>query len=390
MHELEAILKAFEESQKNDETTFLATVVNTKGSTYRQPGARMLITSEGRTVGTISGGCLEKDIFEYARLGIRADEPIVVRYDTTSSEDIVWGFGLGCNGVVEVLIERIDCTRQLNPMVFFAQCLLDRQPRVIATVFAVNGLLKVKVGARLILNPDSSISTDIIETNLTEAIAQDAKLAKKTQLSTLNKYQLSSGSVEVFIEVIQPPTPLLVFGAGPDALPVVRFAKTLGWQTTVIDCRALETTRERFLIADKIILTRRQILQQEIVVNSSTVAVVMTHNYLDDLEIIKLLLPSPACYIGILGAKHRSERLLLDLHTEKLNYTKDQFQRLHAPIGIDIGANTPEEIALAIVAEIQAVLTNRSGGFLKNCKEPLHQRCESKNTQIECLEKLLT
>ncbi|MBW4568217.1 MAG: XdhC family protein [Tolypothrix carrinoi HA7290-LM1] len=371
MNELQAILNAFDESQKNGETSYLATVVNTKGSTYRRPGAKMLMTNTGKIIGAISGGCLENDVFQHTRQNMHFLEPIVVTYDNTADEDIVWGFGLGCNGVVQVLIERLDVERKVNAIAFIAQCLNNQQRGVIATVFSVEDALNVKVGSRLILNYDNSVITDIEQANLTKLIIQDAEAALYNQQTTVKKYQLS-GSIEVLIEVIQPPTRLIIYGAERDAVPVVNFAKALGWDVTVIDCRSHEATTERLAIADKVILTRREIVHKEIAIDENAIAVVMTHNYLDDLEIMKTLLPSPARYIGILGPKQRTEKLLQDLEAEKITYSKQQLEKLYAPIGIDTGADTPEEIALSIIAEIQTVLAKRSGGFLRNRNQPIH------------------
>lgn len=381
MNELQAILKAFEESQPNAEPVFLATVVNVKGSTYRQPGARMLMTEADQIVGTISGGCLEKDVFEHTRFSMPDRQAIVVTYDTTADEDIVWGFGLGCNGVVQVLIECLS-DRLLNPVAFIKQCFCNQQQGIIATVFGVEGKVNIKVGARLILNLDGNVTTDIEESSLTVFLTKDAQIALQTQHSTVNKYQLLSGNVDVFIEVIQPPPRLIIFGAGYDAVPTAQFAKALGWHVTIVDFRASEVTKERFSMADEVILTRREILHKQITVDERTTAVVMTHNYLDDLEILKILMPSPVSYLGFLGAKHRTERLLQDLRAEGVDYTTEQLQRLYAPVGIDIGADTPEAIALSIIAEIQAVLSNRYGGFLKERALPIHQRNEAKETQL--------
>ena len=373
MNELQAILKAFDESQKSGETSYLATVVNTKGSTYRRPGAKMLMTNTGKIVGAISGGCLENDVFQHTRLSMDLGEPIVVTYDNTADEDIVWGFGLGCNGVVQVLIERLDVESKVNAIAFIAQCLNNQQRGVIVTVFSVENALNVKVGSRLILNSDNSVITDIEEANLTKLIIKDAQAALDNQQTTVKKYQLS-GSIEVLIEVIQPPTPLIIYGAGRDAVPVANFAKALGWDVTVVDCRSHEATLLRLAIADKVILTRREIVHKEVSIDENTIAVVMTHNYLDDLEILKTLLLSPARYLGILGPKKRTEKLLQDLDAEKITYSKQQLQKLYAPVGIDVGADTPEEIALSIIAEIQTVLAKRSGGFLRNRTEPIHER----------------
>lgn len=373
MNELQAIINAFDASKNNGETVFLATVVSSKGSTYRRPGAKMLITNAGQMVGMVSGGCLENDIYQHTRYSMHSDAPIVITYDTTADDDIVWGFGLGCNGVVQVLIERLDQDNKNNPLAFISQCFEQKHLGAIATIFGIAGEVNAKIGNRLMLNIDGKISSNIEYKNLNLAILADAQTALQNQHYTVKKYQLSSGIVQAFIEVIHPPTPLIIFGAGRDAVPVVKFAKALGWHVTVVDCRASDATRLRFPLADQILLTRRETLRQQVSANEHTAVVIMTHNYLDDLEILKMLLPSPVPYIGALGSKERTERLLRDLHKEKIFYTEAQQKRLHAPVGIDIGSETPEEIAIAIIAEIQAVLANRSGGFLKNRQGSIHQ-----------------
>ena len=377
MNELQAILEGFESSQKNGEITFLATVVKTQGSTYRRPGAKMLMTNAGRMIGTISAGCLENDVFEHTQQRMLDGKPIVVTYDNTASEDILWGFGLGCNGMVQVLIERLETESTLNAIAFTQECFHKKHLGIIATVFAFEGGVDVKLGSRLLLYPNGKILTDIKDQNLIQSLSADTQAAFANQKSSVNNYQLPLGSAEVFIEVIHPPTSLVIFGAGYDALPVAQFAQALGWQVTVVDCRANEATRSRFPMACEVILSRREIVQKQVFIDAYTVAVVMTHNYLDDLEILKMLLPSPARYIGVLGPKARTERLIEDLRLQGIVSTTEQLKRLHGPIGIDIGADTPEGIAIAIIAEIQAVLTNRSGNFLRNRNQPIHQCYES-------------
>ncbi|MBW4627353.1 MAG: XdhC family protein [Brasilonema octagenarum HA4186-MV1] len=377
MNELQAILTAFESSQKSGDISFLATVVKTQGSTYRRPGAKMLMTGTGQIVGTISAGCLENDVFEYTRQRMADGKPIVVTYDNTASEDILWGFGLGCNGVVQVLIERLENESTPNAIAFIKECLNNKHLGIIATVFASEGAVDLKLGSRLLLYPNSKIITDIEDANLTQSLIADAQAALVNQKSSVNNYQLPFGSAEVFIEVIQPPTPLVIFGAGYDAVPVAQFAEALGWQVTVVDCRANEATRARFPMTCEVILSRREILEKQVFIDTGTVTVVMTHNYLDDLEIMKTLLPSPARYIGVLGPKHRTEKLLQDLEGQGIVCTTEQLERLHSPVGIDIGAETPAEIAIAIIAEIQAVLKNHNGGFLRNRNQPIHQYDES-------------
>ncbi|MDZ8258196.1 XdhC family protein [Nostoc sp. ChiQUE01b] len=382
MNELQAILEGFESSQKSGEITFLATVVKTQGSTYRRSGAKMLITNTGQTIGTISAGCLENDVFEHTQQRMSDGEPIVVTYDSTASEDILWGFGLGCNGTVQVLIERLERESTPNAIAFIQECFHQKHLGIIATVFGFEGAVKVKLGSRLLLYPNGKIITDIKEPNLIQSLLADSQAAFANQKSRVNNYQLPLGSAEVFIEVIQPPTALIIFGAGYDAVPVAQFAQALGWDVTIVDCRANEATRARFPILCDVILSRREIVHKQVFINAHTVAVVMTHNYLDDREILQMLLPSPTPYIGVLGPKLRTERLLEDLHLQGIDYTTEQLKRLHGPIGIDIGADTPEEIAIAIIAEIQAVLTNRNGNFLRNRNQPIHQSYESNSNLL--------
>ncbi|MEH1960610.1 MAG: XdhC family protein [Nostoc sp.] len=377
MNELQAILEGFESSQKSGEITFLATVVKTEGSTYRRPGAKMLITNTGRMIGTISAGCLENDVFEHTQQRMSDGEPIVVTYDNTASEDILWGFGLGCNGIVQVLVERLERESTPNAIAFTQECFNKKHLGIIATVFAFEGAVNVKLGSRLLLHPNGKIITDIKDPNLIPSVIADAQAAFANQKSRVNNYQLPLGSAEVFIEVIQPPTPLVIFGAGYDAVPVAQFAQALGWDVAVVDCRANQATKERFPASCEIILSRREIVEKQVFIDDYTAAVVMTHNYLDDLEILKMLLPSPARYIGVLGPKLRTEKLLEDLSLQGMVYNTEQLKRLHGPIGIDIGADTPQGIAIAIIAEIQAVLTNRSGNFLRNRNQPIHQSYES-------------
>jgi xanthine/CO dehydrogenase XdhC/CoxF family maturation factor len=187
-------------------------------------------------------------------------------------------------------------------------------------------------------------------------------------------YQLPKGEVEVLIEAIQPPVPLAIFGAGHDAMPLVHFAKELGWHVTVVDSRQSYATTDRFPLADAVVFSRTESIHSHITVDHHTVAVVMTHNYLQDRELLKTLLQSPLRYLGILGPKSRTERLLQELREQGVAPTEKHLLRLYSPVGIDIGADTPEEIALSIVAEIQAVLANRAGGLLRNRQGPIHNR----------------
>jgi xanthine dehydrogenase accessory factor len=415
MKELQDIVAAFEQVKSSSTTAAIATLVKAQGSTYRRPGARMLMTSQGQMVGSLSGGCLESDVFEQAQAVMTSGNPIVVQYDTMSDEDIIWGLGLGCNGIVQILIERVETHSPLtqhlhhrasppdqggnknqklassltqgglrgvnnnsgakfglNHLEFLTECLHLRQVGILATVFYVEGQVKAQVGTRLIVHPDRTVNSNIEDADLVAQIRDDAWKAIDNSRSAVKVYPLSAGKAEVFIEVIQPPVPLMIFGAGHDVVPLVRLAQELGWYVTVVDSRQADGTPERFPSVDEVVLSRPEGIGESVVLDNRTMAVVMTHNYLHDLEILKTLLPSPARYLGILGPKNRTEKLLQDLQEQGITPTENQLQRLYSPVGLNIGADTPEEIALSIVAEIQAVLTNHSGGSLRNKLGSIH------------------
>jgi xanthine dehydrogenase accessory factor len=373
MKELQNIIKAFEQCKQNGQQTALATVVKTTGSVYRRPGARMLLTDDGQMIGAISGGCLESNVFERSQpLMFYSGEPLVVQYDMTSSEDIVWGFGLGCNGVVDVLIESLSDASASNQLEFISECFLQNQLGAIATIFSVKGETQVKIASRLFLKQDGAVTTNIKDSELTQKVLQDVQQVLKNGRSRVESYSLVNGNVEVLLEVIQPPLPLLVFGTGHDAIPVVDCAKQLGWHVTVIDNRPGYTTRDRFPKADDIIFCEPENLEAHLSFNLRMVAVVMTHKYLQDLELLRTLLLSPLQYIGLLGPKTRREKLLQDLQASGFRPTPDQLYRLYGPVGLDIGANTPEEIALSIVAEIQAIVAHRDGSSLRERTLPIH------------------
>ena len=385
MKEFIAILAELEKSNREGKTTVLTTVIAAQGSTYRRAGARMLLTSDGCSVGTISGGCLEADVAMRSQKVMASKQPIVVTYDTTSDEDIVWGLGLGCNGLVRVLIEPIT-PQQTDYVEFLSRCYGDRQLGVVATLVSNAGPVQEQVGTRLMLQQNGNLISHF-SPSVAASIVEHARAALQSKTSTLKSYQLPIGKVEVFIEVIQPPLSLVIFGAGHDALPVARFAKELGWNVTVVDTRQSTATQNRFAEADTIVLSHPENITDHISVSDRTAAVVMTHNYLHDLTLLKTLLPSQVCYLGILGPKSRTERLLEELHQIEINPTLDQMHRLYAPIGLDIGADTPEAIALSIIAGIQAVITDRPGNQLRERKGAIHEPIVKPVTQSNLSDK---
>ena len=373
MKELQAILQAFEQSERSGQRSAIVTVVKTMGSVYRRPGARMLLTEAGQMVGAISGGCLESDVFERAKpLLLQASKPITVQYDTTASNDLIWGLGMGCNGSVQVLLESLHTESAKSQLALIADCFQQKEPVAIATIFHIEGNVAAQIGDRLCLKSDGTVVNRFADHQLTMALLQDTARVLAEGKTKVVSYKLDNGFVEVLIEVIQPPTPLLIFGAGYDAIPLVQLAKQLGWYVTIIDHRATYATRDRFPQADEVMVCSPNELEANLTLTARAIAVVMTHHYLHDQALLRSLLPLPLQYLGVLGPKQRTQKLLEDLRLEGFAPTNAQRQRLYHPVGLDLGAETPEEIALAIVAEIQAVLTNRTGGLLRDRNAPIH------------------
>lgn len=327
MKEIQAIVAAL--CRDDCGPSVLATLVTAEGSSYRRPGARLLVRADGDRIGSISGGCLEEDVLARARRVAASGEPEVAVYDTTSENDLVWGVGLGCHGVVRVLLENVP----VRPA--WAEALRDnfaaRRPTWLAVTYGEGA------GA-----------------------ARGTRLADGTE----------SGP-GVRSETVAPPTALAVFGAGDDAQPLVRLAQELGWVATVADPRAAFATAARFPAA-RVVSGSSDTLVGRVAPDAGTLAVVMTHHYVHDGPILRDLLAGPAAYVGLLGPKKRAEKILADLAAAGAEITPAQRGRLHAPVGLDLGADAPEQVALAMLAEMQAFLTGRDARPLRERTRPIH------------------
>ena len=379
MKELQAIIDASRAIERRGAQVALATVVNVTGSSYRRAGARMLIAADGQTVGSVSGGCLERDVLNQAQRVLQSNKPRVVTYDSMSDDDIAWEFNLGCNGIVAVLIEPLSHNGKRDLLAFLADCLDHRHAGIVATVFGVEGHVQSTIGNRLMLSEQQPAIQDIRDDDLAEAIDGDARRALISGCSLVKMYEMPIGRAAVFIEVIQPPVSLVIFGGGHDAVPLVRFAKELGWHVTVVDPRPGYATRTRFPLADAIIVCRPEEVSARITLNARMVAVVMTHNILHDAELLRMLLPSPLRYLGLLGPTRRTQRLLHEAREKGVWLNERNLGLVYGPIGLDIGAETPEAIALAVVAEIHTVLAGRLGGILRTREGPLHEQGHAVN-----------
>jgi xanthine/CO dehydrogenase XdhC/CoxF family maturation factor len=367
--EIGDVLAAIEALSAKGERMALATIVAVRGSTYRRPGARLLVPEDGAPVGNISGGCLEGDVADMARVVMEEGRARLAGWDLTADDDAVWGLGLGCNGAIEVFIEPAEKAAEVAGALRAA--LEEERPISVVTVVE-SSRAEVEPGARLIVWPDGTSEGSLGDAAVDAAAEESARGLLREERSEVRA--LADG-VRAFVEVLDPPLRLVVCGAGHDAIPLVRAASVLGWIVTVVDDRPGFLTRARFPEASGFVaVDEPEDAAKAAGVDERVFSVVMTHNFLKDKEYVRSLLGSPAAYIGMLGPGARTERLLMELRDEGVELTGDDRDRIHGPAGLDLGGEGPEEIAQAIVAEIVAVKRRRAGGFLRDRPGPIHDR----------------
>lgn len=374
MKEIKDIIKAYDTATKQGRQTALATVVHVEGSSYRRPGARMLVTDEGNLTGAISGGCLEGDALRKALQAMTENRNRLVTYDTNDEDDAKLGMGLGCNGIIQVLFEPIDPSNTGNPVELLKAVAAKRQQAVLVTLFSLEDKKTLQPGTCLLVNEEGSTIGNVPA--LQQRVVADAKNSLTEKRSAIKNYSAASSSVPVtaFIEFIQPAVSVVVAGAGNDVKPLVEIASLLGWETTVIDGRPAYARSDRFPSACQVLVTKPEDLLRQITIDRQTVFVLMSHNYIYDRAILKELVIRNAVYIGLLGPRKKRERIIGELKENGLVLSAGQLETIHGPVGLDIGAETAEEIALSIIAEIKAVLSGKEGTQLKNSTATIHAR----------------
>ena len=338
MHELQLIAEAL--TRPESTPAVLATLVSVAGSSYRRPGARLLVRADGSRLGSVSGGCLEEDVLARAERVRASGMAEAAVYDTTAENDLVWGVGLGCHGVVRVLIEPV--------------------PKPPAWAAAVTSAAERRTRVQLIVTHEHD-SPFGWGTRLRDSVAPVERAG-------------------VFAQEFIPPPCLAIFGAGDDAMPLAKLAHGLGWRVVVADPRAALNTAERFPwaacretgSADTLVARVFGAPAQPSSAADGGIAVVMTHHYVHDVPILRDLLPRRLGYVGLLGPRKRAERILADLTAEGCSISAEERARLHAPVGLDLGAEAPAEVAHAIVAEILAVLHGRDARPLRWRERPIH------------------
>jgi xanthine dehydrogenase accessory factor len=339
------LLPLFERERAAGRPMALGILVHTAGSTYRKPGAMLLIGAGGEYAGLISGGCLEGDLAERARAVIETGEAALVTYDLRDADDLIWGLGLGCEGAMHILLLRVGAREEWQPLAHLAAEYASHRATAIGVVMQSSdeGL---PVGALAL--PRANAREALLEPRVLAALAA----APRGAVSSLEG---PGGRWKLLLLPLDPPPRLLLLGAGPDALPVVDFAARLHWRVTLIDHRPAYAAPAHFPQAQRVLLARPEAIAQALDLGEFAAAVVMSHHLPSDLAYLRALSTSPLAYIGLLGPPARREKLLSELGSEARRLRP----RLRAPVGFNLGGRAPEAIALAIVAEIQAFLNGR-------------------------------
>lgn len=374
MKEINDIIRSYEKALLAGQKMALATVVHVDGSSYRRPGARMLVTDDGQLTGAISGGCLEGDALRKALLAISQQKNKLVTYDTTDENDTTLGVQLGCNGIVHILFEPILAGSADNPIELLKKVTEKRQTAVLATLFTLNARTALQPGT-CFLNLEGKITENAASGTFSEILYLKTDEAYHSKESSFVNLKSDSQKLTAFIEFLPATVSLVIAGAGNDAMPLVEMASILGWHITVADGRAGHATKQRFPKADQVFVAKAADLLSKLQTDTQTFFVMLTHNYNYDLALLKeLLLVNTFSYVGALGPRKKLERMFADLQAEGIEVTEDQRSRIYGPVGLDIGAETSEEIALSILAEIKAVLNGRKGISLREKAEPIHSR----------------
>ncbi len=365
MTEIGKIIHSYQQAASEGKKTALATVVRVEGSSYRQPGARMLVTEDGILTGAISGGCLEGDALRKALLAINQKKNKLITYDTSDESVLEFSVQLGCNGIVHILFEYIDDEDPGNPMVLLRKVEEQRSDAVVVTLFSLKRNDE-QIGTVAVHQDDDKGDDD------TYSLQHEVNGVLHKRSTEIKDIQNGNRQQTALLHFIAPPVSLIIAGAGNDVQPVVKMADMLGWEVTVGDGRLTHASRRRFPEAKNVFVAKPEQLVQNIIIDDRTYFVLMTHNYQYDRDVLKLLFKTESPYIGILGPKTKLNRMLNDLNEEGVMVTDEDLKRIYGPIGLDIGAETSEEIALSVISEIKAVMEGRKGTSLHYKTEKIH------------------
>lgn len=380
MKEFKKIVETYKNIDFKKNKAAIATVVRVEGSSYRRAGARMIMTDDGRWTGAISGGCLEGDALRKARKAILDNSPSLVTYDTMEDKSAMeLGIGLGCNGIIDVFIEPI--THEDNNQLDLIRSFLDhKKADVMATIYKVDNMNGFSAGDRWLLSELKEGNNEVV----IQSLREDMKVVLESHKSIDVEYRCEENqTLNVFIEFLHPGLDLIIFGAGYDAIPLARIASEVGFNVTVTDDCVAHIAPVKFPTVDSLIHASREQVVCRLSINPFTAAVLLSHNYKYDLQVLKSLITTDIRYIGIMGPSKRFEKMKVEIESNGTVFSVNTMKKIFSPVGLDLGAETPEEIAISIVSEIQAFFNNRSGLMLKDRTGPIHKREQTLKLKID-------
>jgi xanthine dehydrogenase accessory factor len=362
MKEIKAIVEAYHKIDFTKNKAALATVIRVEGSSYRREGARMLIIDSGEWIGGISGGCLEGDALKKAKFAIAQNKATVVTYDTSEDDPFQIGVGLGCNGIIDILITPIDSQNSDNQVLALEKCLNVRAINKLFSIIKLKGDFgNSQIGQTIFVEPDDCFYKELLPHDIQMDIWSDMCECQLEKKSAIKNYKSASGEIQLFIEILPPPIHLIIYGGNYDIYSMVRIAKEVGWKVSVV-CNPLKINKILFELADELIEKEKGL---EVEIDPYTVSLLMAHDYETDFNNMCRLLKTDIPYIGMLGPKKRTDKMFLKLKEERKPVSEEDLLRIATPVGLDIGAETPEEIAISIIAEIKTFFSGRSGQRLR-------------------------
>ena len=358
-----------------DADTAVATVTGVEGAAYRRPGAKMVLAdADGSATGAITAGCLEGPVAELADRAL-ADGPLARTFDLTSEDD-TWSFGLGCNGVIDVLVEPAD------------ESFRDALARAgagerVALLTVVDGDHPAPVGARTFADSDGETATTdsrpAIPDDVLAALGETPREFAAAGRSDTVEVETDRGTAAVFVDGYEPVPGLLIFGSDNDVRPVSRLARDAGFEVTVASARGARADEERFPAAHRVVATRPTEVPEVVSRPEDTYAVVMSHNFVDDRLALDALLDTAVPYVGLMGPRKRFREMREAMTEEGRELTAADRERISTPVGLDLGGGEPTQVALSVVAEVVAVANGRDGGRLTHREGPIHPRPESES-----------
>ena len=364
MKEIKSILQLYNSFKSSKEKCAIAQVVRVEESSYRREGARMFVFESGVLEGGI---CLEGDALKRSQIAILKQEPSIVTYDTSKENEI--GVGLGCNGVIDVLISPLSENSPTFEML--QKCVSDRGEHVIATLTALNSDIDtIPLGRSFYYDRDTSSLEDCNHRGLRSFLQDKIQDVLKNKKSKTYHFEKEGIKASVFIELIPPQFHLAIYGDNYDVYPMLEMAKVMDWDVSLTG--NIQKLKKEKLQSVKNLYPKDD--ETRPIVDRRTAIILMAHDYKTDYANLKELIKSSAPYIASLGPRKRFDKMIMEFKSSGITFSDEELQRIYAPCGLEIGANTPEEIAMSLFSEILSVFSGKTGGMLRKKAGPIHER----------------